>query len=129
MNGRYLLDTTIVIALFGQEQSVQQRLSEAGEVFVSSVVLGELYYGAEKSTRVASNLKRIDDFASSSTVLNCDLETARQYGRIKNQFRAKGRPIPENNIWIASQTIQHRLTLVARDAHFNEIDSISLESW
>ena len=129
MNGSYLLDTTIVIALFANEQNIQRQLGEASEVFISNVVLGELYYGAEKSTRVISNLERINDLASTSNVIGCDLETARQYGTIKNQLRLKGRPIPENDIWIAAQAIQHQLTLVARDTHFEEIEAISLASW
>lgn len=129
MNGRYLLDTTIVIALFANEQNIQQQLGEASEVFISNVVLGELYYGAEKSTRVISNLERINDLAATSNVIGCDLETARQYGTIKNQLRLKGRPIPENDIWIAAQSIQNQLTLVARDSHFDEIEAISIASW
>ncbi len=129
MNGRYLLDTTIVIALFANEQNIQRQLGEAGEVFISNVVLGELYYGAEKSTRVISNLERINDLASTSNVIGCDLGTARQYGTIKNQLRLMGRPIPENDIWIAAQSVQNRLTLVARDAHFDEIEAISLARW
>ena len=129
MNGRYLLDTNIVIALFAEEEVVQQRLSEADQVFVSSIVLGELYYGAEKSTQVAGNMQRIDDFASDITVIGCDVETARQYGRIKNGLRAKGRPIPENDIWIAAQAAQHQLTLVARDEHFKEVEALDLEGW
>ena len=102
--GRFLLDTNIVIALFARETAVQQRLAEASEVFVPSIVLGELYYGARKSTRVTENLARIDEFVASSTVLPCDTATAQQYGDIKNTLRAKGRPIPENDIWIAAST-------------------------
>ncbi len=52
MSGRVLLDTNIVIALFAKEAVVQQRLAAADEVFTSSIVLGELYYGAHKSSRV-----------------------------------------------------------------------------
>lgn len=129
MNGRYLLDTTIVIALFANESDTQRQIAEASEVFLSSVVLGELYYGAEKSARVASNRERIDDLAFTSNVVGCDLETARQYGTIKNQLRLKGRPIPENDIWIAAQAIQYQLTLAARDTHFEQIEAISLVSW
>ncbi len=50
---RFLLDTNIVIALFAQEAAVLQQLSRALEVFVPSIVLGELYYGAEKSSNAA----------------------------------------------------------------------------
>lgn len=46
MNGKYLLDTNVVIAIFADEVVVHQQLAGAREVFVPSVVLGELYYGA-----------------------------------------------------------------------------------
>ncbi len=127
--GRFLLDTNIVIALFAEEAAVQQRLAEANEVFVPSIVLGELYYGAHKSARVAENLARLDDFVASSTVLACDTVTAQQYGDIKNTLRAKGRPIPENDIWIAAIAMQYHLTLVARDGHFHEVDGLRVEEW
>ncbi len=129
MNGRYLLDTNIVIALFAGEGAVKDRVRGAGELFVSSVVLGELYYGAKKSTRVADNTERIDDFAARNVVLGCDTETARRYGEVKERLRQKGRPIPENDIWIAAQAFQNDLTLVARDAHFTEVEGLSLETW
>ena len=127
--GRFLLDTNIVIALFARETAVQQRLAEASEVFVPSIVLGELCYGARKSTRVTENLTRIDEFVVSSTVLPCDTATAQQYGDIQNALRAKGRPLPENDIWIAAIARQYQLTLVARDGHFHEVDGLRVEEW
>jgi len=81
MTGKCLLDTNIVIALFADETAIKDPLARAGEVFVPSVVIGELFYGAHKSARAKENLARIDDFASSSLVLGCDTETARMYGR------------------------------------------------
>lgn len=129
VSGRFLLDTNIVIALFAGDTSVQEGLAASEEVFVPSIVLGELYYGARKSERVRLNLARIDAFAASSTVLGCETETAREYGRIKNLLRIKGRPIPENDIWIAAVAQQHQLRLVSRDEHFKEVDGLLLESW
>ena len=127
--GRFLLDTHIVIALFAREAAVQQHLAEASEVFVLSIVLGELYYGARKSARVTEHLARLDEFVTSSTVLPCDTATAQQYGNIKNMLRAKGRPIPENDIWIAALALQYQLTLVARDGHFHAVDGLRVETW
>ena len=129
MNGRYLLDTNVIIALFAGEDDIQQRLQQVDQVFVSSVVLGELYYGAERSTRIGTNIQRIDGFASANTIIGCHQETARQYGRIKRGPRVKGRPIPENDIWIAAHAAQYHLTLAARDEHFKQVDAISWESW
>src|SRR3990172_9635716 len=100
MSGRVLLDTDIVIAIFAEELPVLERVAAAEEVFVPAVALGELYYGARKSGRAETNIARIDEFAAPPAILRFDALTAQQYGRIKNDLRAKGRPIPENDIWI-----------------------------
>jgi tRNA(fMet)-specific endonuclease VapC len=129
MNGKYLLDTNIVIAIFAGDTDVLKRLAQSDEVFLPAIVLGELYYGARKSTHIDANIGRIDEPAASSALLGCDIDTSRHYGRIKTDLRAKGRPIPENDIWIAAVAHQHGLTLVSRDAHFDEVDALSLEVW
>ena len=36
MNGRFLLDTNIVIALFAEDTSVQQHIAEAEAIFVAT---------------------------------------------------------------------------------------------
>lgn len=112
MSGRFLLDSNIVIAIFAGDSTVLERVAAAEEVFLSAVALGELYYGARKSGRSEANIVRIDEFAAVAAVLGCDAVTAQQYGRIKNNLRVKGRPIPENDIWIAAIAAQHGLTVV-----------------
>lgn len=129
MSGRYLLDTNIVIALWANDAAVTHELSGADEVFVPIIVLGELYYGARKSAWSATNIARIDDFAARSSILVCDLTTAQQYGESKKTLRAKGRPIPENDLWIAAVALQYRLTLVTRDDHFREVDGLTIVKW
>ena len=71
----------------------------------------------------------MNEFAESCSVLICDTETSRQYGEIKNLLRAKGRPTPENDIWIAAIAKQHKLTLVSRDDHFKEIEDFLTLTW
>jgi tRNA(fMet)-specific endonuclease VapC len=129
MSGRFLLDTNIVIAIFAEEPAVLERVAAAEEVFVPAVALGELYYGARKSVRVETNIARIEAFAAAAAVLSCDAVTAQQYGRIKNDLRAKGRPIPENDIWIAAVAVQHGLTVVSRDDHFADVTDLAREVW
>jgi len=129
MTGRYLLDTNIIIALFADEEIVKDNLAQASEVFIPSIVIGELYYGARKSGRVEKNLARVDELVAGSTVLMCDAETARQYGEVKNKLRLKGRPLPENDVWITALTLQHALILVTRDAHFQEVENLQTVAW
>jgi tRNA(fMet)-specific endonuclease VapC len=129
MNGNVLLDTNIVIAFFAQEPDVLREMQAVSQFFIPTIVLGELYFGAEKSNRAPQNIKRIDELAQSVAILGCDVETARQYGEIKYQLRQRGRPLPENDVWIAALTLQHNLTLVTRDAHFQEVQDLSLRMW
>ncbi|NJR62172.1 MAG: type II toxin-antitoxin system VapC family toxin [Cyanobacteria bacterium CRU_2_1] len=129
MSGKFLLDTNIVIALFADEAIVKDNLAQASEVFIPSIVIGELCYGARKSRRVEANLARVDELVVGSTILVCDTETARQYGEVKNNLRLKGRPLPENDVWIAALALQHDLILVTRDAHFQEVENLRTMVW
>jgi tRNA(fMet)-specific endonuclease VapC len=129
MNGKYLLDTNIIIALFAGEVQVHARLRECPAIFISAISVGELVYGAHKSRRVIENLSRIRYFVANNTVLHCDQETAYHYGKLKHILQQQGRIMPENDMWIAALTQQHQLTLVSRDKHFEMISEFSLEIW
>ncbi|MCP4404782.1 MAG: type II toxin-antitoxin system VapC family toxin [bacterium] len=102
MNGKYLLDTNIVIPLLAGDSWISQKVQRADELFIPVIAIGELLYGAQKSARRTENIAKIEAFIRENVVLPCEAETASQYGEIKNQLRQKGRPIPENDIWIAA---------------------------
>ncbi len=129
MNGRVLADTNILIGLFAGDPGIVDRLQQQQDVFLCVPVLGELTYGALASVRVRENLARIREFAGAMIVLDCDRSTAESYAAVKYQLRQKGRPIPENDVWIAALTRQHGLTLVSRDSHFEAIEELSFELW
>jgi tRNA(fMet)-specific endonuclease VapC len=126
---RFLLDTNIVIALWANDATVTSQLAAVQEVFVPIIVLGELYYGAQKSAWSTKNIARIDEFAARSSILLCDIATTQQYGEIKNLLRTKGRPIPENDLWIAALALQYSLTLATRDDHFSYINGLTIVKW
>ena len=128
MAGRVLLDTNVVIALFAADTAVRAYASQT-DIVLSSTVLGELYYGARKSGRPTRNLSRLDEFAASVAIVACDGVTAQYYGQIKDGLRLKGRPIPENDIWVAAVAIQYGLPLATRDQHFREVDGLRIENW
>ena len=129
MAGRFLLDTNIAIALLDNELKVQQAMSKAEQVFLSPIVAGELYYGSLSSQRQKTNLTRLNSFVESIVSLVCDIDTAAIYGEIKSKLRSKGRPIPDNDLWIAAIALQYGLTLVTRDRHFAEVDGLNVQHW
>jgi len=102
---------------------------QRNEVFISSITVGELCYGAKKYARSTENLERSKNFVASITVLGCDIETAYRYGEVKNKLRYKGKPLPENDIWIAAITLRYNFTLVTRDAHFREVENLQTVIW
>jgi tRNA(fMet)-specific endonuclease VapC len=69
-------------------------------------------------------LVQVERFAAGRAVVSCDLDVAREYGRLKQRLKEKGRPIPENDIWIAAAAKHHGMVLVTRDGHFNEVDDL-----
>ena len=128
----YLLDSNIVIAIFAGEQSVLDEVSRAeqsSKVRVPTVVLGELYYGALKSAKPTENSHRVMALETRAVIVGCDAHTAHMYGTIKDALRTKGRPVPDNDIWIAALAMQHNLDLVSRDAHFNEVAGLRITTW
>src|SRR5215207_5099493 len=124
-----LPDTNAVIAYFDNHAGATARFESAFEIVACSPVVGELYYGARYSTRMAENVARVDAFVAVNFLIECDLETARNYGTLKAALRKKGRMIPDNDLWIATIALQHDVTLMTDDAHFRQVDGLQVVGW
>ncbi len=127
--GSLLLDTNSAIARISEDEAITAVLDRAPGVCVPYVVLGELYYGAYRSARVEQNLVQVREFARGRTILYANRETVRTYGETKQRLKSKGRPIPENDIWIAALALQHGLSVITRDKHFGEVKGLAVVSW
>lgn len=128
-SGRFLLDTNVVIALLEGDRSVLSNLDQAPEVFIPAVAIGELFYGAAKSGRPSENMAKVEQFAAGRSIVPCDLDVGRECGRLKQRLREKGRPLPENDIWIAAAARCHGMVLVTRDRHFQEVEGLDTADW
>ncbi len=95
----YLLDTNIISALLKGEDIIANKISEANKIYIPVIAIGELYYGVEFSNSL-KYVKDIEEIKSAYPVLNIDTITCNHYGSIKADLRRKGKPIPENDIWI-----------------------------
>lgn len=126
---RLLLDTNAIIALQRNAPGMVALVQGQAEIYVSSIAIGELFFGAYKSARSETNRETVRTFAAGRAVLSVDTHTGDFYGLIKQALRAKGRPIPENDIWIAAHALQYDCTLVTDDAHFTEIDGLRTQKW
>jgi tRNA(fMet)-specific endonuclease VapC len=129
MDGDVLVDTNIVTELIRGDEELQSKAEEADGLLVPVVVVGELLFGAYKSTRVDSNLEEIYRFLDRAQVLDVETAIADEYGKIKHELRVKGRPIPDNDIWIAALGRHHGLGIATRDTHFDQVDGIQVLRW
>jgi tRNA(fMet)-specific endonuclease VapC len=129
MNGEFLLDTNTVIRFFAHDPAVERRFDANSRILLPIFVLGELYYGALKSSLVDENCHRIDDFLGRVEILEATLGTAYEFGMLKTELERKGRMIPENDLWIAAIAREHELTLVSDDRHFAVVDDLRWEQW
>ena len=126
---KFLLDTNIITAWLKGETAIAERIDKAKGIFIPAIVLGELYYGAFYSTHIRKNIGNIQKIIDNYTILNIDNETAAIYGNLKASLRKKGKPIPENDIWIAAIAEQYKLIIVTRDKHFKEVEDITIRKW
>ena len=124
-----LLDTNIVIAVFGGYHGLKWQIAYDAQYLIPCIVVGELLYGAHFSSEVRGNIREIEAFVDAMEVIGCDRATAAQFGITKSELRRAGNLIPDNDIWIASIAIQNRLTLISRDAHFEAVPGLRLQTW
>ena len=78
----------IILGLFAAEPAIVQNLRQTPRIFIPSIVSGELYYGALRSTRVQDNLARIEQLAARNIVLDCN--GAIQFKRPPSQLETRG---------------------------------------
>lgn len=125
-----LLDTNAVIAMQKQEPAVLS-IIQSQTTYLSTIVVGELLFGAEKSGRPEENKATVNRLTQQYPVLTLNLDTARLYGQIFAQLIKQGRPIPHNDLWIAALALQYGLTVLMQDKHLlsNPIPQLQVQTW
>ena len=127
--GRYALDTNVLIAVLNEDASVVERWSSVDVALLPAPVLGELLYGALRSSRPNANTARIRDLAGEMQLVPCGEAVCEEYARLRATLAAAGRPIPENDVWVAACAVAADAVLVTRDAHFEAIAELACEKW
>lgn len=129
MSGNLALDSTTAIRYLNGVTAVVEKVTQTTTITLPVTVVGELLYGAENSARPLQNLTRYLEFINACDIPALDQNTAAIYAKTRHSLKQKGRPIPENDIWIAAQCLQNSWTLVTDDQHFTYVDGLKIEQW
>ncbi len=129
MSGEIALDTSVAVRFLNGDTAIVGRVLALPEIILPMVVVGELLFGAENSTRPIQNLPRYLEFMAACVVVPLARETAAVYARTRLALKRKGRPIPMNDIWIAAQCLEQGWMLVTDDKDFDYVDRLLLERW
>ena len=123
---RLLVDTSAYSAFMRGHGEIKVALQEADEIFVNSIVLGELRAGFIKGRRRRKNDDELNTFLASPRVKLLDVteETAERYAVILNSLWQAGTPIPTNDIWIAASAMEHGLELLTSDEHYQKVPQV-----
>jgi tRNA(fMet)-specific endonuclease VapC len=128
-NGKTAVDTNAIIAYRAGVSEVCRLIKEAELILVPAPVLGELLYGALNSQRIRENQEAIYNFLRYALFIQSDENIAARYASVRHKLRKIGRPIPENDIWIAAACLEFDVPLLTRDAHFENIEGLRVINW
>lgn len=124
---RILLDSTAYSQLGRGHPGVADIVRRSQEIVLSAVVVGELLYGYRHGAQTARNIRELDSFLANPYVTFAPVSriTADRYARVAAAQRAKGRPLPTNDLWIAAHAMETGTELVTSDGHFEHIDGLA----
>ena len=129
---KYMLDTNILIyAIKNRPKKVRETFkSHSDYLSMSSVTLGELIYGAERSVQVARNLQDIESLAAHMDVLPFDYLAATHFGQLRAEHTKKGKPIGPYDSMLAGHARSLGLILVTNNMReFKRVPGLRVENW
>ncbi len=124
---KLVLDTNIYCDFAeGIDEAVDIIAKFNKNVYLPSVVIGELHYGFKKGSREVFNNKKLREVISSLEIdiIDVNRNVAKKYAAIYMSLQQKGKKIPINDVWIAASCMEIGGTLFTRDKHFNSVEQI-----
>ena len=128
---RICLDTNAYSSFKRGYAEIVDIVETADEVFIPTIVLGELFAGFRMGTRTRRNVAELEEFLRRPgiSVAAVTKPAAERYGMLVSKLRQQGSPLPTNDIWIAAVTLERGAQLVSQDAHFDRIPGVLATGW
>ena len=128
-----MLDTNICIYIMkNKPEHIREKLRtyNLGDVYLSSIVVSELYYGAYKSEQVERNLVALEYFLKPFNIIDYDLRASIEYGKIRGTLEKVGKAIGGIDMLIAAHARSLDFTLVTNNTkEFERIENLAIDNW
>ena len=121
-----LFDTNAYASFKRNDAAILEIVQHAEWIVISPIVIGELLAGFDGGNKAQQNKIELQKFLESSriTVYPVTLDTAHFFSKIYSTLKSKGKPIPTNDMWIASQALEHGCVVCTHDKHFSFIEGL-----
>jgi tRNA(fMet)-specific endonuclease VapC len=128
----YVLDTNACIGAIRQHGPTLARLTRRSpdELAIASMTLGELWFGALKSTDPARGRAIVDEFVAPFHILPFDEDAAEAYSGVRRHLESKGTPIGERDLIIAATALANGFTVVTNNTReLGRVPGLEVEDW
>lgn len=129
---KYMLDTNIVIyTIKNRPAPVRETFKKhENQMCLSAVTLGELIYGAERSSQPERNLADIESLVSRLEVTPFEHHAAEHFGQLRAELYRIGQPIGPYDLMIAGHARALGLILVTNNMkEFERVPGLRIENW
>ena len=125
-----VLDTDHCIAILRKQLDLREHVSADEELGTTAISVAELMHGAQRSQHRDDNLARLEVLLSALIVLPFDEPAGRRFGVLKAELEAKGEPLDNLDLQIASIAIENDMSLLTNNtSHFKRVSGLRLINW
>jgi tRNA(fMet)-specific endonuclease VapC len=128
----YMLDTNICsYVIKNRPAALRERFDQLAEALcISTITLGELLYGVQKSARRSQNLEAVEQFTARLEVLPFSVKAAAHFGQIRAELARAGRPGGAYDMLIAAHARSEGLVLITNNVReFQRMPGLRIENW
>ncbi len=123
-----VIDTNVLIGLFEHSYTLPDMFRKYDRIHLPATVIGEYKAGVSDSRHGRLNSQKLADYLKHETVdvMPITDATAEMYAKVFKALKAQGRPIPQNDMWIAASALEHGADILTYDEHFRAVPMLTV---
>ncbi len=123
-----VIDTNVLIELFEHDYKLPDMFRRYDCIHLPATVIGEYKAGITDTRQGRMSSRKLADYLKHETVDAVPITdaTAEMYAKVFKALKAQGRPIPQNDMWIAASALEHGADILTYDEHFRAVPMLTV---